>query len=260
MTDAPVTETELQHYVDGRLPRDRETAVTAWLAARPEEAERIGAYCSEREALRAALAPIAGEPLPAELDLNLNLRRRHRPHWLSARGTAVAASIVLAFVVGGGSGWMLRDRAAPAIVGTAALAREAAASYAVYADDADHPVEIAATGQLELDRWFSRRLSRPVKAPDLRAAGFKLIGGRLIATNFGPAGLYLYRDASGASVALYLRPMRVQGTDRMTWREEGAVRGWTWADGGLGFGMFGEMPAARLHSTADMARAQFRRA
>lgn len=258
MTDAPVTETELQHYVDGRLPRDRETAVTAWLAARPEEAERIGAYRSERDALRAALAPIAGEPLPAELDLNL--RRRRWPHWLSARGMTVAASIVLAFVVGGGSGWMLRDRAAPPIVGTAALAREAAASYVVYADDTDRPVEIAATGQLELDRWFSRRLSRPVKAPDLRAAGFDLIGGRLIATNFGPAGLYLYRDASGASVALYLRPMRVQGTDRMTWREEGAVRGWTWADDGLGFGVFGEMPADRLHSTADMARAQFRRA
>lgn len=256
MTGGPVTETELQEYVDGRLPQHRQAAVASWLAQRPDEAARIDAYRRQRDALRLALAPVAEEPVPPELDLHV---RRRGPGWWPERGTAVAASVALAFCLGGGSGWMLRERAAPATIGTAALAREAAASYAVYAGDADRPVEIAAADQPALDGWFSRRLSRRVKAPDLRAAGFRLIGGRLVATEFGPAGLYLYRDASGNRVALYVRPMRVEGNDRMTRRDEGAVRGWTWADDGLGFGVFGEMSDQRLHGTADMARAQFRR-
>ncbi|MBU0555812.1 MAG: anti-sigma factor [Alphaproteobacteria bacterium] len=250
-----MTEAELQAYVDGRLSESRQAVVASWLAAHPEEAARIETYRQQRDALRLALAPVVEEPLPPELDLHL---RRHRRlgRW-SARGMAVAASIALALVVGGGSGWMLRGLSAPTTAGTAALAREAAASYAVYANDADRPVEIAGSDQQMLDDWFSRRLSRPIKAPDLGPAGFRLIGGRLVATDFGPAGLYLYRDASGNRVALYVRPMRAQGNDRMTKRDVGLVRGWTWADDGLGFGMFGEMTDEQLHRTADMARAQF---
>lgn len=255
MTKTHVTEAELQQYVDGRLPQSREEIVAAWLAARPDEAARIEAYRRERDALRLALAPVAEEPLPPELDLHL---RRSRPfgRW-SAHGRALAASIMLALMIGGGSGWVLRGLSTPATAGTAALAREAAASYAVFASDADRPVEIAASEQQLLDDWFSRRLSRPIRAPDLGAAGFRLIGGRLVATDSGPAGLYLYRDASGNRVALYLRPMRVEGNDRMIKRDIGPVRGWTWAQDGLGFGMFGEMPDEQLHRTADMARAQF---
>ncbi len=39
----PVTETDLQAYADGRLPQERQKVVEAWLAARPEESERIAA-------------------------------------------------------------------------------------------------------------------------------------------------------------------------------------------------------------------------
>lgn len=162
------------------------------------------------------------------------------------------------FIAGGGSGWALRGWGVPPNAGTAALAREAAASYAVYANDRERPVELAASDQRQLDGWFSQRLSRPVKAPDLRAAGLQLIGGRLVATDHGPAGLYLYRDAAGHRLALYVRPMEIEGNDRMKSREEGGVRGWTWADDGLGFAVFGTAPGDRLHDTADMVRAQFR--
>ena len=36
--DSPVTEDELHAYIDGELPADRMEAVTAWLAAHPEQA------------------------------------------------------------------------------------------------------------------------------------------------------------------------------------------------------------------------------
>ena len=44
MSEAPITESELQAYADGRLDAKRRMAVEAWLATRPEEAERIADY------------------------------------------------------------------------------------------------------------------------------------------------------------------------------------------------------------------------
>jgi len=258
MSETPVTEAELQTHVDGRLPPERAAAVEAWLADRPEDAQRISSYRSQRDALRAALDPVQDEPLPLALDLRI--REPARQRWTGARRSLMAASATGLLLLGGTGGWTLRDWSAPPSVGTAGLAREAISSFAVYASDSTRPVELAADHQRTLDGWFSERLSRPVSAPNLEAAGLHLIGGRLVASEHGPAGLYLYRNAAGESVALYVRPMEVEKTDRMTSRGGRGVRGWTWADDGLGFGVFGSAPDAYLHDAANLVRAQFRRA
>jgi anti-sigma factor RsiW len=256
MTDAPVTEADIQAYVDDRLPTEGAAAVAAWLARHPDEAARVASYRTQRDALREALDPVMDEPLPPALDLRLRERRIGRPR---LGGPALAASMAGLLLLGGTGGWALRGWTAPASTGTAALAREAVAGYAVYAHDMARPVELAADQRQALDGWLSERLARPIAAPDLRAAGLSLVGGRLLATDHGAAGFYLYRDAAGRRVALYLRPMEVDSTDRMTRRDEGGLRGWTWADDGLGFGLFGAASGAFLHSTADLVRAQYRR-
>lgn len=257
MNEDPITEADLQAYVDDRLTPERARVVAAWLAARPEEASRLGDHRRQRHALRAALDPIVDEPLPPMLDLSLRAERRgeQRRVWFSP---ALAASLA-ALLVGGMGGWTLKAWQTPATVGTAAVAREAAASYAVYASDAAHPVEIAASQRAALDGWFTNRLKRSVRAPDLHAAGLTLIGGRLVATDHGPAGLYLYRYGDGTRVAVYVRPMEVDRNDRMTAREQAGVGGWTWADDGLGFGVFGSRGSTALEHVATMTRAQFDR-
>lgn len=256
MSSAPITEADLQAHVDGQLPPERAADVEAWLAERPDETARLLSYRSQRDALRAALDPVIEEPLPPELDLRL--RERTGARWSEVRRAALAAGGAGLLLLGAAGGWALRGWSAPPTTGTAALAREAAASYAVYANDTARPVELAADQRRTLDDWFSARLSRPIAAPNLESAGLRLIGGRLVATDHGPAGLYLYRDAAGRRVALYVRTMEVDGTDRMTRREQGDVRGWTWADNGLGFGVFGAAPEDFLHSAADQVRAQYR--
>lgn len=258
MSGTPVTEAELQAHIDARLPPERAAAVAAWLTGHPEEAARIAAYRAQRDALRDALDPVIEEPLPAALDLKLWEGRPSRT-WRLGR-PALAASMAALIVLGGAGGWTLRDWQAPPATGTAALAREAAASYTVYARDATRPVELAGDQRPALDDWLSARLARPITAPDLSHVGLRLIGGRLLATEHGAAGFYLYRDRAGGRVALYVRPMRtVDETDRMTRREEQGVRGWTWADDGLGFGIFGTAPVDVLHDTANSVRAQYRR-
>lgn len=258
MSETPVTEVELQAHVDGRLPPERLAAVEAWLADHPDEARRLSSYRSQRDALRAALDPVLDEPVPLALDLRTGEPARRS--WVAGGRAMIAASAAGLLLLGGAGGWTLRDWSAPPSVGTAGLAREAISSFAVYASDSTRPVELAADHRRTLDGWFSERLSRPVSAPNLEAAGLHLIGGRLVASEHGPAGLYLYRNAAGESVALYVRPMEVEKTDRMTSRGEKGVRGWTWADEGLGFGVFGSAPEAYLHDTANLVRAQFRKA
>ena len=54
MSEPHITESELQAYADGRLDSERRLAVEAWIAARPEEAERIADYRRLSEALHAA--------------------------------------------------------------------------------------------------------------------------------------------------------------------------------------------------------------
>ena len=64
MSDAPITESELQAYADGRLERERRMAVEAWLATRPEEAERIADYRKLAKELRSIYDPVISETLP----------------------------------------------------------------------------------------------------------------------------------------------------------------------------------------------------
>ena len=78
----PVTEDELHAYVDGELPPERRADVEAWLAAHPDEAERVQSWRTMAEMLHARYDSIAQEPVPARLELE-RLERRPR-QWLSA--------------------------------------------------------------------------------------------------------------------------------------------------------------------------------
>ena len=62
-----VGEADIQAWTDGRLDESRRVEVEAWLAQRPEEAERAAAYRDLNEQVRALYAPVLGEPVPARL-------------------------------------------------------------------------------------------------------------------------------------------------------------------------------------------------
>ena len=64
MSELPVSEADLQAYADGRLTPARRVVVEAWLAAHPEEAERIAAYQRLGQEVRAAYETMLSEPVP----------------------------------------------------------------------------------------------------------------------------------------------------------------------------------------------------
>jgi anti-sigma factor RsiW len=254
MSHRPITEDDLHAYVDCVLEPERHVEVASYLENHPDVAKRISAYSSQRDLLRTALAPIAEEPLPPQLNLSRiveSRRRRVVPTWW-----AIAAILFLS--IGGLGGWVIRGAVQSSGGGLAALAQEAAYSYSVYAPDHVRPVEMRASDSAQLVQWVSDRLHQPVKVPDLTASGYRLMGGRLLATSHGPAAMFMYDDDRGTRLVMLTRPMREEQSAPMAPHSGDGVTGFVWADDGMGYGLVGPAAPDLLKPIANEARKQLR--
>src|SRR5690349_3892875 len=113
MTDRniPVTEDELHAYVDNELPAERRADVEAWLAAHPDDAERVQSWRAMAALLHARYDAVADEAIPQRLEIDRLVQQPRS--WIYG---AVAAAL-LAFVAGGSIGWLARGvSAAPSVV------------------------------------------------------------------------------------------------------------------------------------------------
>ncbi|QNA85488.1 anti-sigma factor [Sphingomonas sp. So64.6b] len=257
MTGRPITEDELQAYVDGAIEGQRTAEVVAYLAKHPDVGQRIGAYAEQRILLRQALQSIADEPVPPELNLTRLLHERSTARrWRSGIAWRAAAAAAL-LSIGGAGGWALHGPMERPQSGIAALADEAADSYAVYAPDLGRPVEIKASDQAQLVKWASSRLERPVAVPNLSAAGFELIGGRVVPTPHGPAALYMFDNGQGVRLVMLTRKMALDRDAPMREGTSGSISSVSWSRDGLGYSLVGPLAASVLHPIADAARRQF---
>ncbi len=192
-------ETELHAWVDGRLDAARRGEVEAWLEANPQQAEQVRAWKRDAEQLRATHAQAAAWPANPQLEPN-RLRRRLRAR--RQRRFAVAASLLLALGLGGTFGWQARGMRPPAHPPMA----DAVAAYRQFVDADAPPMEFDARRSGDLQQWLQRHFGEAGQVPDLSAAGYRLLGGRLLSTEQGAAAMLVYQDASGARVGFYLRP------------------------------------------------------
>jgi anti-sigma factor RsiW len=251
----PITEDDLHGFVDHLLDSERRSEVQTYLDAHPEIAARIAAFSRQREAIRAAASPIADEPIPPQLNLRHVMEGRRRSQTWSWR--SMAASVLL-LAVGGAGGWSLRGTAVDRSEtrGIAALAQEAAYTFDVYGVDRSHPVEFGATDKAQLVSWIASRTGRTVSVPDLTESGYTFMGGRLVATPHGAAGLLMYSNALDQRLAMLVRPMAIDKDTRMSEHSYGDIHGFTWASQGTGFSVVGPAPADLLHPIANEVRRQ----
>jgi anti-sigma factor RsiW len=252
MSNRPITEDDLHAHVDKLLEPERQAQVAAYLEAHPDVAKRVAAFSDQREYLRNALSSIADEPLPAKFNLSRiieNPGQRRLPLWW-----AVAALLLIS--VGGAGGWLAHSLMPSPSGGLAALAQEAADSFKVYAPDRVRPVEIRASEGPQLVQWLSNRLNQPVRVPDLTTIGYRLMGGRLIATSHGPAAMFMYDDDRGDRVVVLTRPMVIDKNVPMTPQSRDDVAGFTWADGGMGYSLVGRSAVEALRPIANEVRRQ----
>ena len=193
------TEADLHAYIDGRLPEPRRSEIEAWLAARPEEAERVSSYRQLGEELRATYGPLLADPVPESM--------RRPPRRSAVRGLGIAASWALAAALGGIAGWQLHAmRTSPVPLGDmTVMARRAAIAHATYSPEVRHPVEVGADQEQHLTAWLSKRLGVKVHPPNLDTAGLSLVGGRLLPGESGPVALFMYQTQAGKRLTLYVR-------------------------------------------------------
>ena len=83
------------------------------------------------------------------------------------------------------------------------------------------------------------------------------MGGRLIATPHGPAAMLMYDD-HGTRLVMLTRPMTADQNAPMSLHSHGAVSGFTWADGGMGYSLVGATEPDLLRPIANEVRRKAR--
>src|SRR5450631_3716092 len=240
MTDPkiPVTEDELHAHVDNELPAERRGDVEAWLAAHPDDAERVRSWREMAEALHARYDAVADEQVPKRLEIERLVRQPRQ--WIYG---AVAAALV-AFVAGGAVGWLARGVAAvPSTFQNFTV--DALDAYRLYVVEVRHPVEVPGSERAHLQQWLTKRCGWDVLAPELGATGLKLVGGRLLPGPTGPASFLMYESASGERFTVYTARAATEAT-QMRYASHDNDGALFWADHGVGYVVSGGSDRERL--------------
>ncbi|AWM86107.1 anti-sigma factor [Microvirga sp. 17 mud 1-3] len=255
--ERPIGEDDLQAYVDGYLQPDRRAAVDAYLASHDEAAAQVAAYMRQREALRQRLSGKAGEPIPSRLRVaNLVSERRHS-RWPSLATAAAVAGLLAGSVIGAvGHAWLTRESTPTAQERIGPVAQDAFAAYRTYVVETAHPVEVGASQEAHLVQWLSRRLGKPLQAPDLTGQGFRLIGGRLLPAESSPAALFMYEDTAGRRLTLYARPGSGDEPTTFRFEAQGNVSAFLWIDRDLSYAVTGRMEREKLLLIAEAIYSQ----
>jgi anti-sigma factor RsiW len=246
MTDSriPVTEDELHAYVDNELPAERRGDVEAWLTMHPDDAERVRSWRTMAEALHARYDAVADEAVPKRLEIERLVRQPRK--WIYG---AVAATLV-AFVAGGGVGWMARGAsAAPSALQNFTL--EAMDAHRLYVVEVRHPVEVPGSERAHLQQWLTKRCGWSVRAPELDATGLKLVGGRLLPGPTGPASFLMYESASGERFTLYASRAKTE-TAQMRYTAAENSGAMYWSEAGVGYVLSGPTDKDRLNQVARL--------
>lgn len=252
--ERPISEDDLHAYVDGYLGPARRAAIDRYLQKNPHTAERVAAYATQRDRLRAVFSTRAAEPIPVELNFGKlveeQLQVRQPATW------RIAAAIVLALGAGGAGGWLANSFRPAELTGIDALEHEAAANHVLYTADRRHPVELGPGQREDLSEWLSHRLNHRVSPPDLAAIGYRFIGGRLVATEHGAAALFLYDNERADRLSIFVRPMEADETTPILELDVGDLIGCAWIDKGLGYTLIGKEPYKELVRMSEFVRRQ----
>ena len=234
---------DLHRLVDGELEPSRRAELEAYLAQHPLESERVRRLEEMNAGLRALLDAELSEPVPARF-LSRPPARATQLRW-----AGMAAGL---FAIGVVTGWLVHGAISSPIQQALSLPRQAAIAHAVYAPEVRHPVEVEAKEEDHLVRWLSKRLGTDLKAPKLGALGFDLVGGRLLSGPNGPVAHFMFQDARGARLTLYVSTQKAE-TRQTAFRfsQEDRVSVFYWIDGRNGYALSGEMGREQLLGIAN---------
>lgn len=243
-----ISDSDLHAYVDGELDEAALTEVEAWLAEHPDYAAKVHAYALQKRQLHRLYDHAAEAPVP---DHVLALIEADRPSAWQPGWRRLAAAIVL-LLFGGLGGWWGASFTGETPNAGSQFVQRALGAHVVYAHDDNRPVEVGGGDETRLVNWLSGRLGHKLMIPNLKGAGFKLMGGRLVADKGDAAGLIMYEDAKGRRISLYVRPGMRGGDAKFRFIAEQEMVAFYWTNGPLTYALTGEMPRDDLLSLVRM--------
>ena len=250
-----VTRDTLMAYLDGQLDGDARAAVDAWLTDNPDAAIELAQLQRQNEAINALFGPVATEPVPPRLNAHRLALSQSRRRW---QGAARAAMLVGVLGVGIAAGWLLRPIAeSPALYNR--LIADAVSAHTVFVSENRHAVEVGSDETDHLSNWLSNRLGTGLAMPDLAAAGFNFLGGRLLpapAIPGGRAAQLMYEDSAGERVTLYITPRSGIDGPNIELVRLGSDNALYWANATITCTIVGPQSAETLQDLADSVFAQ----
>ena len=206
-----------------------------------EEEDRVE-YADQNNLLRRQFDTVLTEPIPARMYMK-------RPAWMDYARAAVLVGVGIA--VGLALPMLKPVPSNPAALVTP-LPIRAARAHLVYSPEVRHPVEVDAKEQDHLVKWLSKRLDMQLRVPVLTAEGFELLGGRLLPGIDGPVAQFMYQDATGKRLTLYVtRPHKGDELTAFRFAQEGRVSVFYWIDRECGYALSGELDKPQLARVAS---------
>ncbi len=240
-------EDRLHAYVDRQDSPEERRVVEDELARDEEAAARVRAYAAQNQALHDLFDPVLLERHSVQVP------RFDAARW--QRWGGLAATLV----VGIACGFLARDWLDESTL-SPPIAHAAMYAHAAYVPEVRHPVEVAASEQQHLVAWLSKRLSTPLRAPSLDAAGYQLLGGRLLpptdSSDPAPIAMLMYENAQGRRLSLLVKRESTNRETAFRFSEEGATRVFYWIDGPLGYALAGDLPRDELQVVARLVYRQ----
>lgn len=244
---------DLHAYVDGELAADERAEVEAVLSSSPQDMELARDFRDLNEALRQHYADRLGEPLPPRMQGLVVRLGRHRP--VAVRTLAMWAAGIAVVCASALAGYVLHDHLREPLRPEAQFVTAAIGAHTVYVPEVRHPVEVKAD-EAHLVRWLAKRIGADVRAPSLGPLGWKLMGGRLLPDHGLPAAQFMYEDASGRRLTLYVRKETGLNNTAFRFHEMDGFGSFYWIDRPLAYALSGRLSRDELMVLANAVYAQ----
>jgi anti-sigma factor RsiW len=249
-----ISEAELHAFVDGELTPDEHAQIEAMLAATPPDLALARELRDLNDAIRSRYAGRLGESVPPAMQASLAHLDRNGPTMV--RRLARPAT-VLALVLGSAAaGYLAKGLLVEPRGPEAAFVATALGAHSVYVPEVRHPVEVKAD-EAHLVRWLTKRVGADVRAPALASLGWKLMGGRLLPDQEGlPAAQFMYEDASGRRLTLYMRKETGLNNTAFRFFERDGFGAFYWIDRPLAYALTGRLSRDELMALANAVYGQ----
>lgn len=203
----PITEDDLNAYIDGGLDTRRRAEVERWLAQYPEEAARVMAELGDADLLREGLDDSGFGAPPDGETRHLAVRLRRRLIWRGAEHVMQRALvIILCLTAGYGISWLPigAQPSAEAAHIVPLFADEAAEAFRTAMKEVRTEQSLAYPTPEVPARLAAIDAAHPLPIPDPPSQRWRLLGAQLAAWDRGDAVQVFWRHETKGTIMLFV--------------------------------------------------------